>query len=309
MTNLNLVQTENLSKWYGQVIGVNDITVTIKAGVTGLLGPNEAGKSTLLKLMTGQLKPTRGTLTVLGEPVWNNPNLNRRVGYCPDQDAFYEFMTGFELVRFLAILHGYSREEAEAHTMKAIETVDLVEEKDKQIGAYSKGMRQRIKLAQALVHSPDLLFLDEPLTGMDPIGRRQVIRLIRDLAESGMSVIVSSHTLHEIESMTSTILLIHHGRILAEGNISHIRELIDEHPHNVYVRCDNPRLLALICVGFEDVASVKFDSLDDGMLIETHKPDDFYSRLPEIVIENNIQIEKLYSPDDNLQAVFKYLVE
>ena len=309
MTNLNLVQTENLSKWYGQVIGVNDITVTIKAGVTGLLGPNGAGKSTLLKLMTGQLKPTKGTLTVLGEPVWNNPNLNRRVGYCPDQDAFYEFMTGFELVRFLAILHGYSREEAEARTMKAIETVDLVEEKDKQIGAYSKGMRQRIKLAQALVHSPELLFLDEPLTGMDPIGRRQAIRLIRALAESGMSVIVSSHILHEIESMTSTILLIHHGRILAEGNISHIRELIDEHPHNVYVRCDNPRLLALICVGFEDVASVKFDSLDGGMLIETHKPDDFYSRLPEIVIENNIQIEKLYSPDDNLQAVFKYLVE
>jgi ABC-2 type transport system ATP-binding protein len=193
--------------------------------------------------------------------------------------------------------------------MKAIETVDLVEEKDKQIGAYSKGMRQRIKLAQALVHSPELLFLDEPLTGMDPIGRRQAIRLIRALAESGMSVIVSSHILHEIESMTSTILLIHHGRILAEGNISHIRELIDEHPHNVYVRCDNPRLLALICVGFEDVASVKFDSLDGGMLIETHKPDDFYSRLPEIVIENNIQIEKLYSPDDNLQAVFKYLVE
>jgi ABC-2 type transport system ATP-binding protein len=309
MANVNLVQTENLSKWYGQVIGVNDITLTIKAGVTGLLGPNGAGKSTLLKLMTGQLKPSRGTLTVLDERVWNNPELNRRVGYCPDGDAFYEFMTGFEFVRFLAMLNGYSREETEARTMKVIEIVDLVEAKDKRIGAYSKGMRQRIKLAQALVHGPELLFLDEPLAGMDAIGRRQTIRLIRELGESGVSVIVSSHVLHEIESMTSTILLIYHGRILAEGNISHIRELIDEHPHNVYLSCDKPRLLASICVDFEDVVSVKFDSLDGGLVLETHKPDDFYSRLPGIVIENNIKIEQLYSPDDNLGAVFKYLVE
>lgn len=309
MADHNLIQTENLSKWYGEVLGINDISVTINAGVTGLLGPNGAGKSTLLKLMTGQLKPSRGTVTVLGEPVWNNAELNRRVGYCPDQDAFYEFMTGSEFVRFLAMLSGYSREEAEVRTTKALQAVDLVYAKDKRIGAYSKGMRQRIKLAQALVHSPELLFLDEPLTGMDPIGRRQTIRLIRELVETGLSVIVSSHVLHEIESMTSTILLIHHGRILAEGNISHIRELIDEHPHTVYLRCDKPRLLGKICVDFEDVTSVKFDSLDGSIVIETHKPDSFYSQLPEIVIENNIKVEQLYSPDDNLQAVFKYLVE
>ena len=309
MTDKNIVQINNLSKWYGQVIGINDITLTVKAGVTGLLGPNGAGKSTLMKLMTGQLKPSKGTLTVLGEPVWSNPALNRRVGYCADADAFYEFMTGFEFVRFMAMLNGYSQKEGEARAMQAIETVDLVDAKDKRIGAYSKGMRQRIKLAQSIVHSPELLFLDEPLAGMDPIGRRQTIRLIRELGENGVSVIVSSHVLHEIESITSTILLIHHGRILAAGNISHIRELIDEHPHNVYLSCDKPRLLASICVDFEDVASVKFDSLDGGLVLETRKPDDFYSRLPEIVIENDIKIEQLYSPDDNLQAVFKYLVE
>lgn len=309
MENQPIVQATHLSKWYGQIIGINDITLSIKAGVTGLLGPNGAGKSTLLKLMTGQLRPSKGTLTVLGEPVWNNPALNRRIGYCPDQDTFYESMTGFEFVRFLALLNGYAREEAEARTMKVIETVDLVEAKDKRIGAYSKGMRQRIKFAQALVHSPELLFLDEPLTGMDPIGRRQTLRLIKALAESGTSLIVSSHILHEIEAMTNTILLIHHGRILAEGNISDIRELIDEHPHNVYLRCNKPRLLASICVGFPDVASVKFESLDGGMVIETLKPDDFYSRLPEIVMANDVQVEQLYSPDDNLQAVFKYLVE
>ena len=309
MTDQYIVQTENLSKWYGQVIGVNDITLTINAGITGLLGPNGAGKSTLLKLLTGQLKPSKGGLTVLGEPVWNNPELNRRIGYCPDQDAFYESMTGSEFVRFLATLNGASQEEAEEHAMKALKLVDLLEVKDKRIGAYSKGMRQRVKLAQALVHSPELLFLDEPLTGMDPIGRRRTIRLIRELGESGTSIIVSSHILYEIESMTNAILLLHHGRILAEGNISHIRELIDAHPHKVCLRCDKPRLLASICVGFDDIASVKFEALAGGIVIETLKPDDFYSRLPAIVLENGIKVEQMYSPDDNLQAVFKYLVD
>ena len=309
MTDQPIIQTENLSKWYGDVIGINDVTLIVKPGITGLLGPNGAGKTTLLKLITGQLKPSRGSLTVLDAPVWNNPDLNRRIGYCPDEDRFYEFMTGFEFVRFLATLHGYPPEEAEGRTIKAIASVDLLEAKDKRIGAYSKGMRQRIKLAQALVHSPELIFLDEPLAGMDPIGRRRTIRLIKELAEHGISLIVSSHILHEVEAMTDTILLIHHGRILAEGNISHIRELIDEHPHKVYLRCDKPRILASICVGFEDVASVEFESMEDGMVIETLKPDDFYSRLPEIVVENQIQVDQLYSPDDNLQAVFKYLVD
>jgi ABC-2 type transport system ATP-binding protein len=304
-----IIQTENLSKWYGDVIGINDVTLTINAGVTGLLGPNGAGKSTLLKLMTGQLKPKKGRLTVLGKPVWNNPELNRQLGYCPDQDSFYEFMTGFQFVQFLATLHGYSPEEVETRVLKAIETVGLLEAKDKRIGAYSKGMRQRIKLAQALVHDPELLFLDEPLAGMDPVGRRRTIRLVKDLAATGISIIVSSHVLHEVEAMTDTILLIHHGRILAEGNISDIRELIDEHPHKVYLRCDKPRLLASVCVGFESVASVEFESTESGVVIETRKPDEFYSHLPEIVIENEIQVEQLYSPDDNLQAVFKYLVD
>ena len=309
MTDKNIVQTKDLSKWYGQVIGINDITLTVNTGITGLLGPNGAGKSTLLKLMTGQLKPNKGTLTVLGQTVWNNPEFNRRIGYCPDQDTFYEFMTGLEFVQFLATLHGYAAEEAEARALKAIATVDLIEAKDKHIGAYSKGMRQRIKFAQALVHEPELIFLDEPLAGMDPVLRRKTIRLIKELAERGVNIIVSSHILHEVEAMTNTILLIHRGRILAEGNISHIRELIDEHPHKVYLRCDKPRLLGSICVGFEYVASVEFESMDDGIVIETLKPDEFYSRLPEIVVDNDIRVDQLYSPDDNLEAVFKYLVD
>jgi ABC-2 type transport system ATP-binding protein len=279
-----VVEIMGLSKWYGQVIGVNDITLSISSGITGLLGPNGAGKSTLLKLMVGLLKPSRGGITVLGEPVWNNPDLNRRVGYCSEQDAFYDNMTGFQFVVNLARLNGYSRQEAEGRALDVIEIVDLLESKDRKIGAYSKGMRQRIKLAQSLVHNPELLFLDEPLGGMDPIGRRSTIRLVKQLGADGKSVIVSSHILYEIEAMTNNVLLINNGRILAEGNVHEIRELIDEHPHNVYINCSKPRLLASILVEYEDIASVKLGAEDDALIIETLRPDDLYSRLPEIIL-------------------------
>lgn len=303
-----VIEAANLSKWYGQVIGVNDITLTLQSGVTGLLGPNGAGKSTLLKLMVGQLKPNRGSLTVLGEPVWNNPELHRKIGFCHEQDAFYDRMTGFNFVANLAMLSGYSKGEAKKKALEAIDLVDLLDAKDKKISAYSKGMRQRIKLAQSLVHEPDLLFLDEPLNGMDPIGRRRVIRLIKELGTSGKTVIVSSHILHEIESMTNNFLLINNGKIVAEGDVHEIRELIDEHPHNVNISCDKPRLLASILINYEDVDSVKLNAENTGITIETIKPDDFYSRLPKIVLENALKVEELHSPDDNLQAVFQYLV-
>lgn len=303
-----IVETTGLSKWYGQVIGVNDITLEIGSGITGLLGPNGAGKTTLLNLMVGLLKPSSGSMKVLGEPVWNNPDLNRRIGYCPEQDAFYYNMTGFQFVITMAMLDGYSRKEAENRALETIEIVDLLENKDRKIAAYSKGMRQRIKVAQSLIHDPELLFLDEPLNGMDPIGRRSSIKLVRELGKNGKSVIVSSHILYEIEAMTNSILLINNGRILAEGNVHEIRELIDEHPHNVYIRCSKPRLLASILVSYEDVASVKLGAEDDTLVIETVKPDDLYSRLPEIILENDIKVEDLHSPDDNLQAVFRYLV-
>ena len=305
---MNIVEMTNLSKWYGQVIGVNDITLNIRPGVTGLLGPNGAGKSTLLKLIVGQLKPSKGEIVVLGEPARNNPELNRRLGYCPEVDTLYDRMTGFQFVVNLAMLNGYSRQKSEEFTTEAIETVDLLESMNKKMGAYSKGMRQRIKIAQALVHKPELLILDEPLGGMDPIGRRRTIKLVKDLSAEGKSIIVSSHILYEIEAMTNNILLINNGRILAEGDVYEIRELIDEHPHNVYINCDNPRLLASILIKYEDVDSVKFDAQDGGLVIETKKPDDFYSQLPDIILGNNIKVKNLHSPDDNLQAVFQYLV-
>ncbi len=303
-----IVQTENLSKWYGEVMGVNDVTLTIHPGITGLLGPNGAGKTSLLKLMAGQLKPNQGDITVLNQPVWNNYLLTQRVGYCPDIELAYQFMTGFEFITFFATLSGFETTEAESRCLKVLETVDMLSAKDKPIASYSKGMRQRIKLAQALVHEPELLFLDEPLTGLDPIGRRHVMNLLLKLAEQGISMVVSSHILYEIEAVTETILLIHQGRILAEGTISDIRELIDEHPHKVFLNADEPRRLAQVCLPFEDILSVTFGDAAGDVIIETARPDAFYARLPQILIENGLNVSQLYSPDDNLSAVFKYLV-
>ena len=303
-----VVAADRLSKWYGQVIGLNDVSVEVGAGVTGLLGPNGAGKSTLLKVVTGQLKPSKGRAEVLGEPVWDNPPLFFRLGFCPEQDAFYERMTGLEWVTALVRLNGLSEEEAAAAARSALEAVDLLGAADRRIGAYSKGMRQRVKLAQAIAHDPELLVLDEPLAGLDPIGRRKVIRLVKDRAARGKSVFVSSHILHEIEAMTATILLMHNGRILAEGNIHTIRGLIDEHPHKVRIRAADPRRLARGLIAHDDVSSVQFE--EDAVTLETGRPDAFYGRLTEAAATGALgEIHEVSSPDDNLQAVFDYLVK
>ncbi len=303
-----VVATERLSKWYGQVIGLNDVTASIPPGITGLLGPNGAGKSTFMKLMTGQLRPSTGRVTVFGEPIWGNPALYARIGFCPEQDAYYDRMTGLEWVAALVRLNGVSDSAATELARRALATVDLLEAADKRIGAYSKGMRQRVKLAQAIAHDPELLILDEPLGGLDPLGRRKTIRLIKQWARAGKSLIVSSHILHEIELMTSNILLIHHGRILAEGNVHQIRELIDEHPHKVHIRASDPRAVARELLAYSDVISLNFE--EGAVIVETARPDEFYGRLTELAAREACgSIEEITSPDDNLQAVFAYLVK
>jgi ABC-2 type transport system ATP-binding protein len=303
-----IVSAEHVSKWYGQVIGLNDVSVDVPAGITGLLGPNGAGKSTFMKLITGQLKPSKGQVKVLGEPIWGNPHLFFEIGFCPEQDAFYERMTGLEWLTALVRLNGLTEKEADDAARRALTTVDLMDAAEKKIGAYSKGMRQRVKLAQAVIHDPRLLILDEPLAGMDPLARRRTIRMIRDWARGGKSVIVSSHILHEIESMTGNILLINNGRILAEGDIHHIRDLIDEHPHSVSVRAQDPRALAREFLAFADVRSLKFE--DGAVVVETGKPDMFYSKLTEMAASGQFGvIDEVTSPDDNLAAVFEYLVK
>jgi ABC-2 type transport system ATP-binding protein len=303
-----IVAAEQLSKWYGQVIGLNDVSVTVPPGITGLLGPNGAGKSTFLKLITGQLKPSKGKVTVLGEPIWDNPGLYFHIGFCPEQDSFYERMTGLEWVTALVRLNGYDEKKANDAAHRALESVALLDAKDKKIGAYSKGMRQRVKLAQALVHDPQLLILDEPLSGMDPLARRHTIRMIKDWARAGKSIIVSSHILHEIESMTSNILLINNGRILAEGDVHQIRDLIDTHPHTVYIRAEQPRALARQFLTYDDVKSLRFEG--GAVVVETGKPDEFYARLTQLAATGEHgAIDEVTSPDDNLQAVFTYLVK
>jgi ABC-2 type transport system ATP-binding protein len=282
--------------------------VSVPPGITGLLGPNGAGKSTFMKLITGQLKPSKGTVRVLGQPIWGNPAAYFRIGFCPEQDAFYDRMTGLEWVTALVRLNGLTDEQAGAAAHRALEAVDLLDAAGKKIGAYSKGMRQRVKLAQAIVHDPELLILDEPLSGMDPIARRKTIRLIKDWARAGRSILVSSHILHEIEAMTANILLINNGRILAEGNVHQIRDLIDEHPHTVFIRAENPRALARRFLAEDDVISLRFEA--DAVIVETAKPDAFYARLTELAASGEAgPIDEVTSPDDNLQAVFKYLVK
>jgi len=304
-----IVATEHLSKWYGHVSGLNDVTVSLPAGITGLLGPNGAGKSTFMKVVTGQLRPSTGSVRVFGEPIWGNPSQYRRLGFCPEQDAFYEHMTGLEWVEALALLHGMDHGAASAAARRALDAVDLLDVAGRKIGAYSKGMRQRVKLAQAIVHDPELLILDEPLSGMDPIMRRRTIRLIKDRARAGTSVVVSSHILHEIEAMTANILLMHNGRVVAEGNVHQIRGLIDAHPHRVSIRAEQPRALAQqLLAGGDDVSSVRFDG--DAVIVETPRPDSFYARLTEIAASGDAgAVDEVTSPDDNLQAVFSYLVK
>jgi ABC-2 type transport system ATP-binding protein len=303
-----IVAADHLSKWYGQVIGLNDVSVSVPAGITGLLGPNGAGKSTFMKLITGQLKPSKGSISVLAEPIWRNPALYFRIGFCPEQDAFYDRMTGLEWVTALVRLNGVTDAEAAAMAGRALEMVELTDAANKKIGAYSKGMRQRVKMAQAIAHDPQLLILDEPLGGMDPIARRKTIRMIKDWGRAGRSVIVSSHILHEIESMTANILLINQGRILAEGNVHQIRDLIDEHPHTVYIKADQTRALAREFLTQDDVLSLKFE--DDAVVVQTGRPDVFYARLTDLAASGELGvIHEVTSPDDNLQAVFKYLVK
>jgi ABC-2 type transport system ATP-binding protein len=303
-----VISTQHLSKWYGQVSGLNDVTVTVPPGITGLLGPNGAGKSTFMKLITGQLKPSKGTVHLLGEPVWGNPGVYARVGFCPEQDAFYDRMTGLDWVTALLRLNGLDPAAASAAARRALDTVDLLDAAGKKIGAYSKGMRQRVKMAQAIAHDPELLILDEPLGGMDPIMRRRSIKLIKDWAKAGRSILVSSHILHEVESMTSNILLINNGRIVAEGNVHQIRDLIDTHPHTVFIRAADPRALARTLLVEDGVLSLRFEP--GALVVETARPDAFYARLTDMAATGEAGvIDEVTSPDDNLQAVFKYLVK
>ncbi|MCX7799067.1 MAG: ABC transporter ATP-binding protein, partial [Fimbriimonadales bacterium] len=286
----------------------NDVTCTIGPGVTALLGMNGAGKTTMMRLITGQIKANTGQVRVLGHDPFANPDVYRLLGYCPDVDAFYESMTGRQFVTLMARLAGFSSSEARRRADEAIERVGMAQRADRKLAGYSKGMRQRIKLAQAMLHDPSIILLDEPLNGLDPGGRREFILLLRHLADEGKSIIVSSHILFEVEQMTRSILLLHRGRLRATGDLRVIRELIDRHPHRIRIESPKPRELAARLVGLPFVLSVQLEAGGEALEIQTREPGRFYDALPDLV-EQGTPILGLSSPDNNLEAVFRYLVE
>ncbi len=302
-----VIEARGLSKWYGNILGLSEMTLTIGPGITGLLGPNGAGKSTFMKLTTGLLKPSRGEVLVLGERPWDNPGVFAKVGFCPEFDAFYEDISGWEFLLWMTRLHGLDPAAARKKAAGAMETAGLSADRDRKIKGYSRGMRQRLKLAQAMVHDPEVYILDEPLTGLDPLGKRGMIRLIRSLGEAGRTILVSSHVLPEIEALTSRIVLIHQGKILALGDIHYIRDLIEKHPHQISVVCDRPRELAAIFVEDGNVSRMTFGPGEGEVVFETGNRDRFYGRLGPALVEGTFKVEAISSPDDNLQAVFEYL--
>ena len=301
------VVIDKCSKWYGQVIGLNEVSLAIDGGVTGILGPNGAGKSTLFKLLMGRLKPSSGNVRLFGVDPWESTAPYRRVGYVAETEKLYDWMTGHDFVSTLARLHGMTREEASDRASHVLEFVGLADVQNKEIGKYSKGMRQRVKIAHALVHDPDLIILDEPLHGCDPIARTSIMSVIRDLGTQGKTVLVSSHILDEIERITEQIVILHNGRLLALGNLHAIRDLLDKHPHRILIRTENPRKLAEYFVPEDPVYGVRF--AEEGALeVLTNDLSAAHSVLPRVIVESGLKITSIENPDDNLESLLAYLV-
>ena len=300
------VLIDQASKWYGEVIGINDVSLAIDGGVTGVLGPNGAGKSTLFKLLMGRLKPNQGSVRLFGVDPWTSTAPYRRVGYVSESERMYDWMTGLDFVATLARLHGMTREEATARAEHVLDFVGLSDVRNKELGKYSKGMRQRVKIAHALVHDPDLIILDEPLHGCDPIARTSIMSVIRELGSQGKTVIISSHILEEIERITEQIVILHNGRLLALGNLHAIRALLDKHPHRILLTCDDPRSLASQFISEDPVYGVRFP--EEGQLeIQTTALSAAHAILPRVIVDSGTDVSAIENPDDNLESLLGYL--
>jgi ABC-2 type transport system ATP-binding protein len=300
-----VVDAVGVSKWYGPVMGVSDVTYKLSGGIVGLLGPNGAGKSTLIKMMGGLLQPSRGTLNVFGQSPFFSLEARRRIGYAPEHESTWDELTGFELVRAMARLAGVDAAHSKKAAQDALEAMGMTAAMHRRVRGYSKGMRQRTKLATAIAHGPDFLLLDEPLTGVDPMARTDIIARIRALGDAGKTVVVSSHVLYEIEALTTDILVIYRGQVLAEGNIQGIRQLIDHHPHRIRVECDRPRALVHQLAASDHVVSMTVER--GACIVETKEPDRCYDELATAILETGIEFKAMTSQDNNLSAVFDYL--
>jgi ABC-2 type transport system ATP-binding protein len=298
------LRLDRVSRWYGNVVAVNDVSMVIEAGVTGLLGPNGAGKSTLIHLMSGFLPPSSGTVTVGGQPTWHNEEIYRRIGLVPEREAMYDGVTGWDFVLYNARLHGLA--DPEAATRAAIETVDLMEPSSRDIGTYSKGMKQRIKMATALVHDPDVLLLDEPFNGMDPRQRLQLMDLMQELGRQGRVVLFSSHILEEVEQIAGGIEVMVAGRHAASGDFREIRRLMTERPHQYTIRSSDDRALAAALIADGSTSGVEIGP--DVLNVQAVDYARFARRLPLFARERGVRLFEVSPADESLEKVFSYLV-
>lgn len=301
-----MIELTNVTKLYGKVIGVNDFTLSLGPGAYGLLGPNGSGKSTLLNLITGQLRPTLGTVRVLGESPRNNANLYRRLGYCPGSEGLYASVSALEWVSYLLELQGMTAHDADRAGTRALELVGMSTAMNRPISSYSRGMRQRTKLAQAIAHDPDFLILDEPFSGLDPVGRHELTTVLLDWIGLGKSMLFASHVLHEIESLTESFLLICGGRLLASGTAADVHAMMVGLPNEIALKCSHPHLLASLLMREQVVNSVRIDGAI--LTVATRQPSVLYDRLPGWLKEAGISVSEMHSADESLQALFNSLM-
>jgi ABC-2 type transport system ATP-binding protein len=303
-----LIIFDNVSKFYGEILGVNRVNLQIAPGITSLVGPNGAGKSTLMNLMTGLLRPTRGTITLLGIPTDEPERLFRKVGYCTQFDSFPRGLTGREFINSFLLVHGYDRQRANELSQLALERVNLADAADRKVAGYSKGMRQRIRLAQSIAHEPAVLILDEPLNGLDPMVRAETIALFRKLAAEGLHLIISSHILHEVDMMSDSVVLLNNGYIVAEGDIHGVRDEMEEHPMQILIRCDQPAKLAAYVFAQDHVVEARLHNDKRGLFVKTRDADGFYLMLNRAVADGEVNVESIAPVDDDLSAVYQYLI-
>jgi len=304
----DLIIFDDVSKFYGEILGVNRVNLAIAPGITSLVGPNGAGKSTVMNLMTGLLRPTRGTISLLGIPTDRPDELFRKVGYCTQFDSFPRGVTGREFINSFLLVHGYDRKKANELTDVALDRVNLLDAGDRKVAAYSKGMRQRIRLAQSIAHQPVIMILDEPLNGLDPMVRSETIALFRKLASNGLHLIISSHILHEVDMMSDRVVLLNNGYVVAEGNIHGVRDEMQEHPMQILIRCDEPSKLAAHVFAQDHVVEARLHDDHRGLFVKTRDADRFYLLLNDVVASGEVNVESVAPVDDDLSAVYQYLI-
>lgn len=304
-----VIELEAVSRWYGNVLGLSRVSLTFGTGVTALLGPNGAGKSTLLKLVTGLLRPSSGAVKVFGEAPFANPEVCQKLGLVPEEEEFHARVNALDWLDYLMRLHGFDENTARARAREALSRTGLEAARDRRVATFSRGMKQRLRIAQAMAHDPEVLVFDEPLTGLDPVGRREVIDWIRGWGADGKTVLVSSHILHEVELMTREVVLMTAGKVMASGNIHEIRGLMDAHPHHIVISTPEPRKLAAHLLEQAGLHSISFSEELSRVELETREPDRFYRLLADYVVDHDGVIHEIASPDDNLEAVFHYLID